>query len=231
MGDRHRDCARGQQTKIRIPAHDLIIGSRVGSPAPPGPPRRAVARVLHRRDDPMGARLERAGGMGPFVRIDSDDDHERPPAQTRRRGAGPRTTCRLPAPVAGTPLIESGHSPRHRPTRQALAEPTRTRQAVHEPSRSMPRRDARSPNPARPVHLIQVGGSVSALARLAHLARQLGVGDRAGITRLALPAEGDLLTMPASTCRSTQLTATLSFPPRTTSRTAPPTPCATFAPT
>jgi hypothetical protein len=24
---------------------------------------------------PMGARLERAGGVGPLVRIDSDDDH------------------------------------------------------------------------------------------------------------------------------------------------------------
>jgi hypothetical protein len=153
------EIARGSADEDPRPS--LIIGSRVGSPAPPRP---AVARVLHRRDDPMGARLERAGGMGPFVRIDSDDDHERPPAQTRRRGAGPRTTCRLPAPVEGTPPIESGHSPRHRPTRQSLAEPTRTRQAVHEPSRSMPQRDARSPSPARPVHLIQVGGSVSALA-------------------------------------------------------------------
>jgi hypothetical protein len=31
----------------------------------------------------MGARLERAGGMGPLVWIDSDDDHERPPDRTQ----------------------------------------------------------------------------------------------------------------------------------------------------
>ena len=38
-----------------------------------------------------------------------------------------------------------------------------------------------------------------------HLVEQLGVGDRAGVARLALPVEGDLVARPASTWRSRQL--------------------------
>ena len=156
-------CARGQQTKIRVPAHDLIIGSRVGSPAPPrAAPLPAFCTVATTRWVPGSSALAvwvRSCGSTPMMT--TNDLRPRHDDGERDRG---RQTCRLPAPVAGTPLIESGHSPRHRPARQALAEPTRTRQAVHQPSRSMPRRDARSPSPARPVHLLQVGGSVSALA-------------------------------------------------------------------
>ena len=41
----------------------------------------ATVAYLQRGEHPMGVRLERAGGMGPLVRIDSDDDHERPPVR------------------------------------------------------------------------------------------------------------------------------------------------------
>jgi hypothetical protein len=57
--------------------------------------------------------------------------------------------CKTHMPTSSTSRghtsVESNHRPRHRPTRQTPAEPTRRRQALHEPSRSMSRRDARSP--------------------------------------------------------------------------------------
>ena len=48
---------------------------------------------------------------------------------------------------------------------------------------------------------------------LADLVLELGVGDGAGVAGLALPVEATLSPWPASTCRSTQLYATLSLPP------------------
>lgn len=59
----------------------------------------------------------------------------------------------------GHTSVESGRSPRHRPTRQTPAEPALRRQAIHEPSRPIPAGtlDHLSPASRAP---IQVGDSV-----------------------------------------------------------------------
>ena len=74
------------------------------------------------------------------------------------------THARLPEQAQKCPaLTVTARARRERlrstPTRQTPGEPARRRQAVHEPSRSMPRRNARSPTRAFRA-FIQVGGSV-----------------------------------------------------------------------
>ena len=133
----------------------LSTDSPSGSlPAPgrePGRPTRQLAMPgaggvdLQRGEDPMRARLERAGGMGPHVGAT--------PMMTtndlRSDNMGSGTADDTPTfSTARHTSVESGRGPRHRPTRQTLGEPTRRRQAVHQPSRSRPRREARSPTRA-----------------------------------------------------------------------------------
>src|SRR5207342_1237501 len=89
-------------------------------------------------------------------RIDSDDDHERPPVRhDGERDGG--ATCRLPAPGEGTPLLS-----------QAAARDAdrrgKSREGQPEGGRRFTSQAGRCPGgildhlPARPVHLIQVGG-------------------------------------------------------------------------
>ena len=168
----------------------------MGSPAPPrpAPPRRCPRSAPSRRPDGCPARARRRYGSARAGSTPTMTTNDLRP----RHDDGERDRRDMPTSGAGR-----GHTPeRVRPqpeTSTDAASPGRANPnaaGVHQPSRSMPRRDARSPSPRVPCISYTSAVQSARWRGLAHFTRQLGVGDRAGITRLALPVEGDLLTMP-----------------------------------